>query len=145
MVSIRPTSDNNAFDPSIWETFVSTTLGLEVSILAVLPGLHNSPLAKCGCKKFCMDFHDNHTSTCTAHSGATKTHNWMVSVLGQLFSSAVRSYLRDQAVSLSLVFDLSVAHNRFGSSNHVQQNGSLSHPQDLDCPMCVATQHKTNT
>jgi hypothetical protein len=92
-----------------------------------------------------MDFHDDHTSTCTAHSGATKTHNWMVSVLGQLFRSAVKSYLRDQARSLSLVFDLSIAHNRFGSSNHVQQNGSLSNPQDLDCPMCVAAQRKTNT
>ena len=56
----------------------------------------------------------------------------------------VRSYLRDQAWSRSLVFDLSIAHNRFGSSSHVQQNGSLSHPQDLDGPMRVAAQRKTN-
>ncbi len=84
----------------------------------------------------------------------------MVSVLGPLFRTAghlvrtqhsvmasadqqrgdveVRSYLRDQAGSQSLVFDLSIAHDRFGSSSHVQQNGSLSHPQDLDCLMCVA-------
>ncbi len=62
----------NAFDPALWETFVSMTLGLEVPILAALPRLHNSPLAKCGCKKFCMDFHGDHTSSCTAHSGATK-------------------------------------------------------------------------
>jgi hypothetical protein len=90
----------------------------------------------------------------------------MVNVLGQLFRTAghlfrtqhcvtasagqrcgdveVRSYLRDQAWSLSLVFDLSIAHDRFGSSSHVQQNGSLSHPQDLDSPMCVAAQRKTN-
>ena len=33
-------------------------------------------------KKFCIDFHGDHTSTCTAHSGATKAHDWMVSVLG---------------------------------------------------------------
>ena len=98
--AIRPTSANDAFDPALWETFVSTTLGLEstirvlpscwfagppnvkkfrvphgsqeVPILAALPRLHNSPLAKCGCKKFGMDFHGDHTSTCTAHSGATK-------------------------------------------------------------------------
>ena len=44
----------------------------------------------------------------------------------------------------SLVFDLSIAHDRFGSSSHVQQNGSLSHPQDLDGPMRVAAQRKTN-
>jgi hypothetical protein len=56
----------------------------------------------------------------------------------------VRSYLRDQAGSRSLVFDLIIAHDRFGSSRHVQQNGSLSHPQDLDGPMRVAAQSKTN-
>ena len=57
----------------------------------------------------------------------------------------VRSYLSDQSGSRSLVFDLSIAHDRFGSSSHVQQNGSLSHPQlDLDGPMRVAAQRKTN-
>jgi len=56
----------------------------------------------------------------------------------------VRSYLRDQAGSRSLIFDLSIAHDRFGSSSHVQQNGSLSHPQVLDGPMRVAAQRKTN-
>jgi hypothetical protein len=56
----------------------------------------------------------------------------------------VRSYLRDQAGSRSLVFDLSIAHDRFGSSSHVQKNGSLSHPQDLDGPMRVAAQRKIN-
>ena len=86
--AIRPTSANDAFDPALWKTFVSTTLGLEVPILAALPRLQNSPLAKCGCKKFCMDFHGDHTSTCTAHSGATKAHDWMVSVLGPLFRTA---------------------------------------------------------
>ena len=70
-------------------------------------------------EKFCMDFHGDHTSTCTAHSGATKAHDWMVSVLGPLFRTAghvvrtqhgvtasagqrrsdveIRNYLRDQA------------------------------------------------
>ena len=32
---------------------------------------------------------------------------------------------------------------RFGSSSHVQ-NGSLSHPQDLDGPMRVAAQRRNN-
>jgi len=146
------------------ETFVSTTLGLEVPTLAALPSLHNSPLAKCGCKKFCVDFHGDHTSTCTAHSGATKAHDWMVSVLGPLFRTAghvvrtqhgvtasasqrrgdveIRNYLRDQAGSRSLVFDLIIAHDRFGSSSHVQQNGCLSHPQDLDTSLHIASQRK---
>ena len=34
----------------------------------------------------------------------------------------VPQLLADQAVSRSLVFDLSIAHDRFGSSSHVQQN-----------------------
>ena len=88
----------------------------------------------------------------------------MVSVIGPLFCTAghvvrtqhgvtasagqrrgdveVRNYLRDQAGSRSLVFDLSIAHDRFGSSSHVQQNGCLSHPQDLDAPLHIAAQRK---
>jgi hypothetical protein len=113
----------------------------------------------------------NSFAPCSGHSGATKAHDWMViitmvSVLGPLFCTAghvvrtqhgvtvsagqrrgdveVRSYLRDHAGSRSLVFDLSITHDRFESSSHVQQNGSLSHPQDFDGPMRVAAQRKTN-
>ena len=52
----------------------------------------------------------------------------------------VQIYLRDQAGSRSFVFDLSIAHDRFGSSSHPQQNGSLTHPQDIDAPLRVAAQ-----
>ena len=132
--SIRSTSANDAFDPALWTTFVSTTLGVEVPVLSSLPCRNNSPLAQCGCKKHAMDFHGDHTSTCTAHSGATKAQDWMVSVLGPLFRTAghtvrtqhgvtacagqrrgdveIRSYLRDQAGSRSLVFDLCITHHR---------------------------------
>jgi hypothetical protein len=113
-----------------------------------------------------MDLHGDHTATCTAHSDATKAHDWMVSTLGGLFRTAghtvrtqhgvtaragqrrgdveIRNYLRDQAGSRSQVFDLSIAHDRYGSSSHVQQNGLLSHPQDLDGPLHVAAQRKFN-
>jgi hypothetical protein len=47
----------------------------------------------------------------------------------------VENYLRDSAGPRSLVFDLSIAHDRFGSSSHVLQNGLLTHPQDLDGPL----------
>ena len=53
-------------------------------------------------------------------------------------------YLRDQAGSRSLVFDLAIAHDRFGSSSQPQQNGCLSHPQDLDAPLRIAAQRKIN-
>jgi hypothetical protein len=164
--TIMPTSANDAFDPALWATFVFTTLGVCVPVLSSLHRLPNSPLAKCGCKRHALDLYGDHTSTCTAHSGATKAHDWMVSVLGPLFRTAghtvrtqhgvtasagqrrgnveIRSYLRDQAGSRSLVLDLSIAHDRFGSSSHVQQNSLLTHPQDLDGPQRVAAQRKIN-
>jgi hypothetical protein len=114
-----------------------------------------------------MNFHGDHTSTCTAHSGATKALDWMVGVLGPLFRTAghtvrtqhsvtasagqrrgdgeLRSYLQDAAGRRSRVFDLSMTHDRFGSSSHVQQNGLLSHPQDLDAPLRLAAQRKINS
>ena len=59
--AIRPTSANDAFDPALWETFVSTTLGLEVPVLSSLPRLNNRPLAKCGCKNRPSLPHAGHT------------------------------------------------------------------------------------
>jgi hypothetical protein len=47
--------------------------------------------------------------------------------------------------SRSLVFDLSITHDRIGSSCHVQQNGLLSHPRDLDAPLLLAAQRKVNS
>ena len=51
----------------------------------------------------------------------------------------------DAAGHRSLVFDLSITHDRIGSSGHVQQNGLLSHPQDLDDPLSLAAQPKVNS
>ncbi len=54
------------------------------------------------------------------------------------------SYLQDTAGSWSLVFDLSMTHDRFGSSSHVQQKGMLCHNKDIDAPLCLAAQRKIN-
>jgi hypothetical protein len=64
-----PSSANNASDPNLWATFVSTMLDLVIPSLSSLPHHHNNRLAKCCCKKHYMDFHGDHTSTCIAHSG----------------------------------------------------------------------------
>ena len=91
----------------------------------------------------------------------------MVSVLGPLFCTAghtvrtqhgvtasagqrrcdveILNYLRDQAGSRSLVFDLSITHDLYGSSSHPLQNGRLTHPQDVDAPLHIATQRKINS
>jgi hypothetical protein len=138
-----------------------------VPVLASLPCRNQRSPALCGCKKHGMDLYGDHTSTCTAHSGATKAHDWAVGVLGALFRTAghvvrtqhgvtasagqrrgdveVRSYLRDAAGSRSLVCDLSITHDRIGSSFHVQHNGSLSHKQDLDAPLRMGAQRKINS
>ena len=72
----------------------------------------------------------------------------MVGVLGSLFRTAghtvrtqdgvttsagqrradveLRSYLQDEAGCRSLVFDLSMTHDRFGSSSHVKRFGITS-------------------
>ena len=99
-------------------------------VLTSLPRRDQRAPALCGCKKHGIDTYDDHTATCTTHSGATKAHDWVVRVLGPLFCSAghtvrtqhqvtasaghpsgdveIRKYLRDAAGSLSLVFDLSI-------------------------------------
>jgi len=55
------------------------------------------------------------------------------------------SYLQDVAGRWSLVFDLSMTQDRFCSISHVQQNGLLSHPQDLDVPLSLAALRKINS
>jgi hypothetical protein len=91
----------------------------------------------------------------------------MVSVLGPLFRTAghtvrtlhgitaragqrrgdveIRIFLRDQAGSRSLVFDLSITHDRYGSSSLPLQNGRLTHPQDMDAPLHIAAERKMNS
>ncbi len=53
----------------------------------------------------------------------------------------VRNYLHDAAGGWSVVFDC-ITHDRIGSSCHVQQNGLLSHPQDLEALLRLAAQRK---
>jgi hypothetical protein len=165
--TLRPTAANDAWDQPLWETFVCTTLGLEVPVLASLSCRNQRSPALCGCKKHGMDLYGDHTSTCTAHSGATKAHDWAVGVGGPLFRTAehvvrkqsgvtasagqqrgdvkIRSFLQDAAGRRSLVFDLSITHDRIGSSCHARQNGLLSHPQDLDAPLRLAAQRKIHS
>jgi len=57
----------------------------------------------------------------------------------------IKRYLQDAAGHLSLVFDLSITHDRIGNSGHAQQNGLLSQPQDLDAPLSLAALRKVNS
>jgi hypothetical protein len=71
----------------LWQTFVCTTIGVPVPVLAALPTQPNLPRVKCGCKQFDLDFYGDHVSTCKSHSGATKSHDWMVGQLRPLFQT----------------------------------------------------------
>eukprot|EP00802_Teleaulax_amphioxeia_P020169 Tamp_20441.p3 GENE.Tamp_20441~~Tamp_20441.p3 ORF type:complete len:130 (-),score=6.25 Tamp_20441:33-422(-) len=44
------------------------------------------------------------------------------------------NYLQDTAGARNLVFNLSITHDRYGSSTHPHLSGLLSHPQDPDAP-----------
>ena len=50
---------------SIWQTFFTSALGLEVPVLSSLsnlPRYHNLPAAKCGCKSSCCRSHTSHSA-----------------------------------------------------------------------------------
>jgi hypothetical protein len=82
--------------------------------------------------------------------GAKSHVGWFVRIQHGVTASAgqrrgdveIRNYLRDPAGSRILVFDLSIAHDRFESSSHPQQNWSLTHPKDIDAPLRIAAQRK---
>jgi hypothetical protein len=46
-----------------------------------IPAITEKTLSTSGCRKFQLDPRGDHLNTCTAHSGAKKTHDWMVDLL----------------------------------------------------------------
>ena len=91
-------------------------------------------------------------ATCTAHSGAKKAHDWAVQQLADLFRTTHKvktervvrrrgqrcgdielvSYLVNETDPVSLVLDLHIAHDRFGSSSDPSIKGHLHYPNDID-------------
>jgi hypothetical protein len=61
--TIRPTTPNDDWDQLLWETFVCTTLGLEVPVLTTLPRCNQRASALCGCKKRSTDLAQTRTTT----------------------------------------------------------------------------------
>jgi hypothetical protein len=94
----------------------------------------------------------DHLCTCTAHSGTKKAHDWVVDQLPDLFRTThtvktqhvtkirgrycgdidLAVYLDNAAGPVSLVLDLHIAHDRFGSSSDLNLNGHLHYPNDVD-------------
>ena len=109
----------------------------------MLQDLTELPLSACGCRKFTFDVLGDHVSTCTAHSGAKKAHDWAVEQLADLFRTTHRvktqqvaksrgqrcgdielaAYLANAAGPVPLVLDLRIAHDRWGSSSNPSLHG----------------------
>ena len=82
---IRPHRRDEAWSAGLWQAFLTSCVGATIPVLAELP------LSDCGCKKFAIDALGDHVSTCTAHSGAKKAHDWAVDQLTDLFRTTHKS------------------------------------------------------
>ena len=117
------------------------------------------PPSTCGCNKFQLDALGEHVSTCTAHSGAKKTHDWAVEKIADLFPTTHTAKTQQVAKSwgqgcgdielasylADAVLDLSIAHERWGSSSNpslIRQLHSPT-PADKDRPQTEAVADKT--
>jgi hypothetical protein len=98
--------------------------------------------------------------------GAAKSYEWMVAQLGPLFGTTghkfktqgitpssglklgdieIINYLSDSASSRNLIINVSITHDRHGSSSaHPYLNGTLSHPDTPDDPLNEADKRKVN-
>ena len=83
---IGPGHHADSWHLSLWQTFFCSTVGERVPVLLTLH-TQSHPGATCGCSKFLLDSHGDHVSTCKSHSGAAKSHDWMVAQLGPLFGT----------------------------------------------------------
>ena len=82
---IRAHRRDEAWSASLWQTFFATSMGAQIPAIAAIAAL---PLSACGCKKLQLDALGDHVSTCTAHSGAKRAHDWACEQLADLFRTA---------------------------------------------------------
>jgi hypothetical protein len=95
---------------------------------AQIPVIAEKPQATCGCRKLQLDPLGDHLNTCTAHSGAKKSHDWTVDQIADLFRTTHKAktqqviksrgqycgeielpgYLANAAVPVSVVLDLRI-------------------------------------
>ena len=123
---IRPHRRDEFWSAILWQTLFATTReGAQIPAIAALP------LSACGCKNFQLDALGDHVSTCTAHSGAKKAHDWACEQLADLFRTThtvktqqvarsrgqrcgdieLAAYLANAAGPVPLVLDLRITRN----------------------------------
>jgi hypothetical protein len=117
-----------------------------------IPVIVEKPLTTCGCRKFQLDPLGDHLNTCTVHLGVTKTRDWMVDQIADLFHTTnkvktqqviqsrgqhcgnieLTGYLVNETGLVPLVLDLRITHDRFGSSSDPSLNGNLHYSNIID-------------
>jgi hypothetical protein len=117
-----------------------------------IPVITEKPLSTCGYRKFQLDSMGDHLCTCTGHSGAKKGHDWVVEQLSDLFRTTHKvktqhvnksrgrycgdidlvSFLVNVVGPVSLVVDLNITHDLFGSSSDPSLNGHLHYRNYID-------------
>jgi hypothetical protein len=117
-----------------------------------IPVIVEKPIGDCGYRKFQVDSMGDHLCNCTVHSGVKKTHDWEVEQLTDFFRTThhtktqhvtknrgrhcghiqLEAYLVNTVGPVSLVMDLHIDHDRFGSSSDPSLNGHLHYPNDID-------------
>ena len=142
---IRPHRRDESWSASLWQTFFSTSMDAQIPVMT------EKPLVVCGCRKFRVDTLGDHLCTCTAHSGAKKTHDWVVDQLADIFRTThkvktqqvvknrgqhcgdveLTGYLVNVVDPVTLVLDLRIVHDRFGSSSDPSLNGHLHYPNNI--------------
>ena len=143
---IRSHRQDETWSPSPWQSFFATCVGVHI------PGPKEIPPSACGFRKFTCDVLGDHVNTCTAHSGDKKDHNWVVDQLADLFRTThmvmtqqvsnrrghrggdieLVIYLSNTEGPVSLVMDLWIVHELWGSNSNPSLNGHLHYPTDID-------------
>jgi hypothetical protein len=78
MGQIRTHRRDEVWSASLWQTFFVMTMGTQI------PVIDEKPLVTCGVRKFQLDSMGYHLCPCTAHSGAKKSHDWVVDQFADL-------------------------------------------------------------
>jgi hypothetical protein len=76
---ISPHRRDETWSPSLWETFLDTSIRARIPLLEVVP------LSVCGGRKFQIDPLGDNLCTCTTHSGVKKDHDCVVDQIVDLF------------------------------------------------------------
>ena len=103
------------------------------------PPLTEVSHSDCGCRKFSCVVLGDHVITCTAHSGVKKAHDWAVEThqvdkrRGQQCGDIeLVTYLSNDVGPVSLVLDLCITHECWGSSSNPSLHVHSHYPTDID-------------